>query len=426
MTAAFVVMTGPQRRNDAAGAAGSVGAAAGASADTPAVSSGPIVGIDLGTTFSSVGVVVGNKVQVLPREDGTRFTPSVISFPRRGEILVGEQARLRIATDPARTVVSPKRLLGRPYSDREVQTFVGQVPYRTKAGPDGTTVVEIWQDDYAVTQLCSYLFADVRDVAERRLGVPVREAVVAVPVAFDVTRIQAVRRAATLAGLDVVSLLDEPSAAALANRYTPGFGGVVGVYDFGGGTFDFSLVDVSRAQFKILATAGDNWLGGDDLDGVLAEAAANQFWRLHKVDLRKQAVEWQRLRFACEIAKRSLSTAEAAVISVPDVMRTAGGMVGLELGIDRATLARAASSLLQRTLQVCEQALGRAGLKPSDMSAVYLVGGTSRMPAVQEAVARHFQVPVRTGVAPDQAVCLGASIHASLIMARRAKASAAV
>jgi molecular chaperone DnaK len=426
-------MSGPQRSNDAtsAGSAGGAGggargADAGARAPGPAASGGPIVGIDLGTTFSSIGVVIGNKVQVLPREDGSRFTPSVISFPRKGEIVVGEAARQRIATDPARTIVSPKRLLGRPYSDREVQTFVGQAPYRTKAGPDGTTVIELWQTDYAITQLVSYLFADVRDLAEKRLGQPVREAVVAVPVAFDVTRIQAVRRAAQMAGLEVVSLLDEPSAAALANRYTPGFGGVVGVYDFGGGTFDFSLVDVSKAQFKILATAGDNWLGGDDLDTVLAEAAANQFWRLHRVDLRKQAVEWQRLRFACEIAKRALSTSEAAVISVPDVMRTAAGMVGLELGIDRATLARAASALLQRSLQVCENALAKAGLRPKDMTAVYMVGGTSRMPAVQDAVAKHFGVPVRTGVAPDQAVCLGAAIHASLIAAKRAKTSAAV
>ncbi|MCB9571744.1 MAG: Hsp70 family protein [Kofleriaceae bacterium] len=384
----------------------------------------PIVGIDLGTTYTSIGVVVGNKVQVLARDTGARFTPSVIAIPKKGEVIVGEAARARIATDPARTITSPKRLLGRPYTDREVQTFVGQQPYRTKAGPDGTTVVEMWGDDYAITQLSSYLMRDVRELAEQRLGQPVREAVIAVPVAFDVQRMQAVRRAAQMAGLEVASLIDEPSAAALANRYTPGFGGVVGVYDFGGGTFDFSLVDVSKAQFRILATAGDNWLGGDDLDNVLAEAAANQFWRLHKVDLRRQAVEWQRLRFACEAAKRSLTNAESALIAVPEVLRTATGMIGLELGIDRATLARAAASLIQRTLQVCEHALARAGLRPKDMSAVYMVGGTSRMPAVTEAVARYFGVPVRTGVAPDQAVCLGAAIHASLLAARRARAAA--
>jgi molecular chaperone DnaK len=384
----------------------------------------PIVGIDFGTTYTSIGVVSGTKVHTLARDDGSRFTPSVISFPKKGEIVVGEPARQRIATDPARTVVSPKRLLGRPFTDREVQTFVGQQPYKSKAGPDGTTVIELWQTDYAITQLCSYLLANVKEVAEARLGTRITEAVIAVPVAFDVQRIQAVRRAAQMAGLEVASLLDEPSAAALANRYTPGFGGVVGVYDFGGGTFDFSLVDVSKAQFKILATAGDNWLGGDDLDLVLAEAAANQFWRLHKVDLRKQAVEWQRLRFACESAKRSLSVNQAAVISVPEVMRTAAGMVDLELGIDRTTIGRAAAGLIQRSLQVCDNALARAGMRPKDLTAVYLVGGTSRMPAIHEAVARHFGVPIRHGVAPDQAVCLGASIHASLLATRRAQGRA--
>jgi molecular chaperone DnaK len=384
----------------------------------------PIVGIDFGTTYTSIGVVLGTRVQVIARDDGVRFTPSVISFPTRSEILVGEPARQRIATDPARTIVSPKRLIGRPYSDREVKTFVSQAPFRTKAGPDGTTVVELWHTEYALTQLCSYLLGHVREIAEARLQTRLREAVIAVPVAFDLQRIQAVRRAGELAGLEVVSLLDEPSAAALANRYTPGFGGVVGVYDFGGGTFDFSLVDVTRAQFKILATAGDNWLGGDDLDLVLAEAAANQFWRLHKVDLRNQAVEWQRLRFACESAKRSLSVHDGAVISVQEVMRTASGMVDLELGIDRPTLARAAASLIQRSLDVCDQALTRAGLRPGELSAVYLVGGTSRIPAVHDAVSRHFGVPVRHGVAPDQAVCLGAAIHASLIAARRAQGRA--
>jgi molecular chaperone DnaK len=386
----------------------------------------PIVGIDFGTTYTSVGVVQGTRVQVLARDDGSRFTPSVISFPKKGEFVVGEQARQRIATDPARTIASPKRLIGRPFTDREVQSFVGQAPYRTKAGPDGTTVAEIWGTDYAVTQICSYLFASVKELAEHRLGTPITEAVITVPVAFDVGRIQAVRRAAQMAGLEVASLLDEPSAAALANRYTAGFGGVVGVYDFGGGTFDFSCVDVSKAQFKILATAGDDWLGGDDLDLVLAEAAANQFWRLHKVDLRKQAVEWQRLRFACESAKRSLSVNDTAVISVPEVMRTATGLVDLELGIDKPTLARAAASLIQRSMQVCDHALAKAGLRPRDLTAIYLVGGTSRAPAIHDAVARHFGVPVRHGVAPDQAVCLGAAIHASLIATRRAGRAEAV
>ncbi len=378
----------------------------------------PIVGIDMGTTYTSVGAVQGKKVALIGRTEGVKFTPSVIAFPTREQIIVGEAARQRIASDPARTVVSPKRLLGRPFADREVQTFVGQAAYRSRQAPDGTTVIELWQQPYAIPQLCAYLLADAREIAEHKLGRPVRRAVIAVPVSFTDAQIAAMRKAAQMAGLEMVATIDEPSAAALANRYVPGFGGTIGIYDFGGGTFDFSLVDVSTTHFKILATAGDTWLGGDDLDLVLADAAANQFWRQHKVDLRKQAVEWQKLRFACEQAKRQLSIVETAEIRVPQVLRTATGMIDLELAVDRKTLARATAPLVARSLEVCDKALAKVGVASSDLTAIYLCGGTTHVPAVREAVARHFGVPLRAGVAPDQAVCLGAAIQASHVKTR--------
>jgi molecular chaperone DnaK len=371
------------------------------------------VGIDLGTTYTTVGVVQGNKVSLLAHDDGSKFTPSVISFPTRDRILVGEAARTRIATDPARTIASPKRILGRPFTDREVQTFLAHTPYRSRKAPDGTTMIEMWETPYAIPQLCSYILADVKATAERRLGQTVKRAVIAAPVAFGDAQVAALKKAAQMAGLEIAAVVDEPTAAALANRYVPGFGGVIGIFDFGGGTFDFSVVDVSRAHFRVLATAGDSWLGGDDLDLVLAEAAANQFWRQHKVDLRHQAVEWQRLRFACEHAKRELSAADTAVIRVTEVLRTASGMIDLELAVDRPTLARAVAALVRRTLDVCDQALTRSGLDAGDLSAVYLCGGTTHVPAVRDAVARHFGVPLRAGVMPEQAVCLGAAIHAS-------------
>jgi molecular chaperone DnaK len=373
----------------------------------------PTVGIDLGTTYTTVGVVQGNKVALLAHDDGSNFTPSVISFPTRDRILVGEVARARIATDPARTIASPKRILGRPFTDREVQTFLAHTPFRSKKAPDGTTVIEMWETPYAIPQLCAYILADVKATAERRLGQAVKRAVIAAPVAFGEAQVAALKKAAQMAGLEVAAVVDEPTAAALANRYVQGFGGVIGIFDFGGGTFDFSVVDVSRAHFRVLASAGDPWLGGDDLDLVLAEAAANQFWRQHKVDLRHQAVEWQRLRFACEHAKRELSTADTAVIRVTEVLRTASGMIDLELAVDRPTLARAAAALVRRTLDVCDQALARSGLDAGDLTAVYLCGGTTHVPAVRDAVARHFGVPLRAGVLPEQAVCLGAAIHAS-------------
>jgi molecular chaperone DnaK len=374
----------------------------------------PILGIDLGTSYTSVSAVVNGKATMLADATGAVQTPSVIAFPTRNEIRVGAPAKARLATDPLRTVASPKRVIGRPFTDREVQTFLAQAPWKSAAGPDGTPVVEIWGQPYSFTQLCGYLLAEARGLAERKLGRPLSRAVLSVPVSFGPDRIAATTRAAQLAGLTVVATVAEPTAAALANKSVPGFGGTVAVYDFGGGTFDCSIVDVSgKLGFRVLATAGDTWLGGDDVDLVLAEAAANQFWRQHKVDLRKQAVEWQRLKFACEQAKRALSTAETTVIAVPQVLRTATGMVDLELQIDRPTLARACRALLDRSLAVCDQAIKDAGVDRTRLSGVYLSGGTCHMPVVREAVARHFAVPVKVGVAPDQAVCLGTTIHAA-------------
>ena len=375
----------------------------------------PVVGIDLGTTYTSVATVVGSKVSILKWPHGGQSSPSVVSFPTEEGHVIGAEARKRLAVDPAHTVNSPKRLLGRQYDDREIQGFIGQAPYRTLKGPDGSVLVEIWQRQYAINQLCSYLLGAARDVAEDFLGQEVRYCVMTIPVSFDETRAQVLRRAASLAGLEVAAFIDEPSAAALANRFDPNFGGYVGVYDFGGGTFDFTVVDVSKGDFQVMATAGDTWLGGDDFDSVIAEAAANQFWREHKVDLRRQAVEWQKLVFACERAKRMLSVDEEAVIFVPDVLRGASGMIDLNISINRATFERASRPVIDRSLATCDQALELLGMQPSDLTTVYLSGGTTYMPVVREALARHFAVPIRTGVPPEHSVCLGAAIHAAQV-----------
>ena len=364
--------------------------------------------------------MLGRKVQVLALPGGARQIPSVLSFGRDGQMLLGYAARERIATDPAHTIASPKRLLGRPFSDTEVQAFAGQVAYRTAAGPDGTTVVEFHGSTYAVTQLCSYLLSDVRDLAERALGCPVKRAVLAAPISFDEQRVACLSRAAAMAGIEVAAIIDEPSAAALANRFQPDFDGVVGIYDFGGGTFDFSIVDVSAGDFRVLATAGDTWLGGDDFDRVLADAAANQFWSQHKVDLRHQAVEWQKLVFACERAKRDLSSHETTELHVPDVLRTADGMVDLRFTVSRPTLNRAAIALIERSLTTCNKALSLVSMNPGDLHAVYLSGGTTYIPAVRNAVAQYFGVPIRTGVPPEHAVCLGAAVHAAQLQFHRA------
>jgi len=381
--------------------------------------SNDIVGIDLGTSNTSVAAATAGKVTVLSPGEQARAFPSVVSYPHGGEPLVGAAARARLVTDPTRTVGSLKRLLGRRYADREVQSMLGSAAFQSRAGDDGGVVIDIDGEPYGIVQLCAQLLDEARRTAERQLGHPVIQTVIAVPVSFDEARCRALETAARLAGLEVVGLIAEPNAAALANRDVPGFGGLVGIYDFGGGTFDFSIVDVSRTRFQVVASHGDPWLGGDDIDTVLAEAAINQFWRQHKVDLRRQVVEYQRIRLACEDAKRALSTAPTTTLRVAEVLRATDGMVDLKLALDRPTLARAAAAIIRRSLDVADTALRQANITAADLTGVYLCGGTSQMPAVREAAQKHFGVPLHAGVAPEQAVCAGAAIHASLIAARR-------
>ncbi len=381
--------------------------------------SAPIVGIDLGTTYTAIGVMTDAGAVVLPAADGSLALPSVVSFPRHAPMLVGAAARERLATDPTRTIASPKRLLGRLTSDREVQSFIGAAPYRTATADDGAALLEVDGERYGMAQVCAFILREAKRIAEHHLGVTIERAVLTVPVSFDGKRSKALATAARLAGLEPMALIAEPTAAALSYAQQPGFGGLLGIYDFGGGTFDFSIVDVRNTRFEVVASAGDPWLGGDDLDAVLADAAANQFWRQHRVDLRKHAVEWQRLRFAAETAKRALSSQASTELVATEVLRTAQGMVDLRLTLDRPTLARAGAAIVRRTLDVCELALKRAGMQATELGAIALCGGSSQMPAVRAAVERHFGRPLLMSAKDDQAVCLGAATHAGLLEWRR-------
>jgi len=372
-----------------------------------------IIGIDLGTTFTSVSATLDGRVQILPWANGYKAIPSVVHFPQPGKYVVGPAARDRLLSDPAHTIASAKRLLGRAASEREVEAHLAQAPYETVTGPDGSVVVGMWGEQYAIVQLCSYLIAAARDAAEAELGRRVDQAVVTVPVSFDDDRIALVRRAAQLANIEAVHVIDEPTAAAVANRFDPDFGGLIGVYDFGGGTFDFSVVDASGGDFKVLATAGDSWLGGDDLDQVVAEAIANKFWRVHGVDLRNRLVEWQHLIFGAERSKRQLSTRNESHLIVPDALRTALGTQALDVRLTRHAVEKLWSPVIERSLATCSQALGLLGMRPNDLSAIYLSGGTTYVPAVQRALTERFRIPVRTAVMPDFAVCLGAGLVAA-------------
>ncbi len=378
--------------------------------------SGPIrrpsttIGIDLGTTYTAVAAAVDGRVKVLPWPNGARCVPSVVGFPSRGRYVVGVPARDRLLYDPKHTIASAKRLLGRQVNDPAVERHLAQAAYDTTIGPDGSVVVDMWGERYAIAQICAFIMREAKDAAEQALGYPVEKVVLTVPVSFNERRVEMLRRAARIAQLDVVQVIDEPTAAALANRYQPEFGGVVGVYDFGGGTFDFSLIDASAGDFRVIETGGDDWLGGDDLDLAVANAVAEHFAARHGVELRNRAVEWQHLLFEVERAKRSLTSADSATITIPEALRTAEGAHDLQLRIQRAVAERLWQPAIERSLAVCTEALGRAGTRPRDLSAIYLSGGTSYVPAVRVALKEGFGVPVHLGVPPEYAAAVGAGL----------------
>jgi molecular chaperone DnaK (HSP70) len=355
---------------------------------------------------------VGNNVKVLTWPDGSWAIPSVVYFASKTEVLVGRPARERLATDPAHAVASPKRLLGRKAADSELQPMISQAAYKISSAPDQGLQAELWGEKYTVAHLLSFLLKEVRGVAQRHLGNDVRRAVLAVPVSFDRDRIKMVKRAAAEAELDIVEVIDEPSAAALANRFLPDFGGIVGVYDFGGGTFDFSVVDVSGGDFRVLATAGDAWLGGNDLDQVLAESVATLYKEQHSIDLRTRPVAWQKLLYACERTKRELSNAETAMLEV-DLPDASHSSVPYAVRISRDTAEQHWRPLIERSLDTCQEALSLVNLRAAELSAVFLSGGTTNVPAVRRAIEERFGVEVKTGVPPEHAVCFGAGIHAA-------------
>ena len=378
-----------------------------------------IIGIDFGTTYTAVSANTDNKVHLLRWPDGSWAIPSVVGFPKPGENVVGHEARGLLPRHPRYVVPAAKRLLGRRCDDDTIQQYLSHTGYETSKTDDGWIAVRMWDEEYAVGQLCSYVIQAARVNAEHQLATAIDQAVFTVPVTFDAHKIRLLRRAASLAGLEAVAVIDEPSAAAFANRHQPSFGGVVGVYDFGGGTFDFSVVDASAGDFQVLVTAGDGWLGGDDIDLASANAVADRLERRYGVDVRKRAVEWQQLLTACERTKRELSDAPTAELLVPEILRLEQGMMNLRTRVSREPMEVLWRPAIARSIAICTRALQRRGLQPKDLNAIYLSGGTSYIPAVRRAVATGFGVPVRVGVPPEYAACIGAGLHAAEVQQMR-------
>jgi molecular chaperone DnaK len=370
------------------------------------------LGIDFGTSYTSVAAALGDQVYLVPDEQGRVLLPSIVSFPQKGTPLVGWEARDRLVHDARRTVTSIKRLLGHRYSDPAIAGHLQSVPYQTLAGPQDTVLVQIDQERYAVPQVCAAIIAHARDLAERALAQRFTQVALSCPVSFAEEQKQALRRAAQLAGLEVVALIPEPMAGALAYGLGQGKNEIVAVYDFGGGTFDFSLLDLSGDQARLIASDGDPWLGGDDFDLQLAQAVADAFWRATKIELRQRQVEWQRLLLACEAAKRDLTSAEQATIVVDELIETPR-RVDLRQRLDRTMFQRLTQELFDRSLEVCRATLERAGLEPTDVTQLVITGGISRIPFVREGLGRFFDREVSLLVNPEEAIALGAGLRAA-------------
>ncbi|MBK8482593.1 MAG: Hsp70 family protein [Proteobacteria bacterium] len=381
----------------------------------PAARAAPLVAIDLGTSRSSVAAVVGRTVSLVRLPDGGWDSPSVVGFAEDGAVIVGHGARQLLATDPRRALGSPKRLLGRLYDESALAPYLATLAIPHARGPAGEIQIHVDRTAYSIEQLCATLIHRLKQAAEAFLGHAIAEVVLSAPVGFDECRYEALREAARIAGLRVSEFVDEPTAAALTHRFDQDFRGLVAVYDYGGGTFDFSIVDASAADVHVVATAGDTWLGGDDFDAALAGAAADDFWRQHRIELRHQAVQWQRLLFAAERAKRELSTHDETVVRVPDVALRQQGTIGLEFTVTRARFAELSREIVERSFETCTQALELSDVSARDLNAIYLSGGTTYIPAVREAVARFFGKQPRAAVPPERAVVTGAAIYAALL-----------
>ena len=378
----------------------------------------PIIGIDLGTTNTSVAFTIGNRVQMVPWIDGSYSIPSVVAFPEKGKSLVGNAARRRLLRDPRYAIGSGKRLIGRQLDDASIAGFVTGAGIAHQAGPDGSVLVDFWGELYAMPQICSYLYAAARETASHVMGQEIKKAVITVPVCFDDAQRDAMRLAAKLAHLEVVEIIEEPCAAAIANQGQKGFEGIVGVYDFGGGTFDFSLVEATAGDMRVLATTGDSWLGGDDFDLAIANTAADSALRSQGVDLRKRSVEWQTLLHACEQAKRELSAHESTRMVVPGVLRNSQGACDMRMQLTRAKVEPLWNEVIARSIHTCMQALTVAGVSKSKLSAIYMSGGTSYIPLIRTQLEAAFQVPIVLGIAPEYAVAAGAGVRAAQLERR--------
>ena len=372
-----------------------------------------IIGIDLGTTNSVVAVMEGNEAKVIANAEGNRLTPSVVAYTDKGETLVGEPARRQAVTNPTRTISSIKRFMGRRHD--EVESEEKMVPYEITGGPEDYVKIKVGDKEYTPPEISALVLRKLKESAEAYLGHKVNKAVITVPAYFNDSQRQATQDAGQIAGLEVERIVNEPTAAALAYGLEKDKNEKIVVYDLGGGTFDVSVLELADGVFQVLSTNGDTHLGGDDFDEVLINHVANDFEKEQGIDLRNDPMALQRLQEACEKAKKELSSAQQTDINLPFITADASGPKHLQMSISRVEFEKLVDPLVDRTKGPVENALRDAKLSAGDIDEVVLVGGSTRIPKVQELVKKIFSKDPHKGVNPDEVVAVGAAIQGGVL-----------
>ena len=376
---------------------------------------GKVIGIDLGTTNSCVAVMDGKNAKVIENAEGMRTTPSIVAFSDDGERLVGQPAKRQAVTNPEKTIFAVKRLIGRRYDDPMVEKDKKLVPYKISKASNGDAWVEADGKQYSPSQISAFILQKMKETAEAHLGQKVEQAVITVPAYFNDAQRQATKDAGKIAGLEVLRIINEPTAAALAYGLDKTKTGTIAVYDLGGGTFDISVLEIGDGVFEVKSTNGDTFLGGEDFDMRLVSYLADEFQKTQGIDLRKDKLALQRLKEAAEKAKIELSSTTQTEINLPFITADASGPKHLTMKLTRAKFEALVDDLIQKTVEPCRQALKDAGLSAAEINEVVLVGGMTRMPKVQEVVKQLFGKEPHKGVNPDEVVAIGAAIQAGVL-----------
>ena len=374
-----------------------------------------VIGIDLGTTNSCVAVMEAGKPKVIENSEGARTTPSIVAFAKDGERLVGQPAKRQAVTNGDNTIFAVKRLIGRRFDDPVTKKDTELVPYKIVRGQNGDAWVQAGGKDYSPSQISAFTLQKMKETAESYLGETVTQAVITVPAYFNDAQRQATKDAGQIAGLEVLRIINEPTAAALAYGLEKQDGKTIAVYDLGGGTFDVSILEIGDGVFEVKATNGDTFLGGEDFDNKIVDYLADGFKKDEGIDLTKDKLALQRLKEAAEKAKIELSSAQSTEVNLPFITADQNGPKHLVRTITRADLEKLVEDLIKRTLDPCKKALADAGIKAADVSEVVMVGGMTRMPRVRQVVQDFFGKEPHTGVNPDEVVAMGAAIQAGVL-----------